>query len=251
MDNEELALVIDLHMRQRRQGPGGETELRKMLAHVDLNQSEPLRVADIGCGTGASTLPLATLLNADIIAVDFLPEFLETLKSRAEAAREHQKISPLVCSMDQLPFEENEFDLIWSEGAIYNMGFEKGVTEWRKFLKPGGTLVVSEVTWTTGTRPHELQEYWDKMYPEIATASEKIRIFEANDYTPVGYFVLPESCWLKNYYDPLENQIPDFLKRHKESEKALTIAKDTKHEIEFYKKYKSFYSYGVYVSKKI
>ena len=37
--------------------------------------------------------------------------------------------------MDALPFQEEELDLIWSEGAIYNIGFERGMNEWNKFLK--------------------------------------------------------------------------------------------------------------------
>jgi hypothetical protein len=41
-----------------------------------------------------------------------------------------QGITTLNCSMDALPFDEGEFDVIWSEGAVYNMGFEAGVSAW-------------------------------------------------------------------------------------------------------------------------
>jgi SAM-dependent methyltransferase len=81
-----------------------------------------------------------------------------------------------------------EFDVIWSEGAIYNMGFAAGVSAWRRFLKPGGKLIVSEITWLTADRPAELQSHRDAEYPEIDVASAKIGILERQGYIPEGYF---------------------------------------------------------------
>jgi SAM-dependent methyltransferase len=100
--------------------------------------------------------------------------------------------------MDTLPFADEEFDVIWSEGAIYNMGFEAGVSAWRRFLKPGGKLIVSEITWLTAERPSALQSHWDAEYPEIDVASAKIGILERRGFTPEGYFYLPTSCWIDN-----------------------------------------------------
>ncbi|MCW9045410.1 MAG: class I SAM-dependent methyltransferase [Alphaproteobacteria bacterium] len=247
----DLALLVDLHKRQKRQGPGGEAETLKAIALANLQKSEPLRIADIGCGTGASTLQLAHSLNAKITAVDFLPEFIETLKDKAEEEGVSEKIKTLECSMEQLPFVEGEYDVLWSEGAIYNMGFEKGLNEWRRFLKPAGVLVVSEITWITNTRPPEVQKYWEAQYPEIATASSKIEILEESGYSPIGYFVLPENCWLENYYRPLQDGFPDFLARQKDNERATSIIEAEKEEVAFYEKYKSYYSYGVYVAQKL
>jgi len=246
-----LDLLADLHKRQKRQGPGGEAETNKAIALANLDSSEPLKIADIGCGTGASTLQLARSLNAEITAVDFLPEFIEALKGKAKAEGLHEKIIPLVYSMDELPFAEDEYDVLWSEGAIYNMGFEKGVIEWRRFLKPGGVLVVSEITWLTIDRPPELHQYWETQYPEIATASSKIGILEKSGYSPIGYFVLPEHCWLENYYGPLQDIFPNFLDRHKNDERAVAVIKSEKEEIALYKKYKNYYSYGVYAARKL
>jgi SAM-dependent methyltransferase len=76
----------------------------------------------------------------------YIPEFLEALEQRSEKTGLKDKISLLEKSMDELPFEKESLDLIWSEGAIYNIGFENGIKNWKKFLKPGGYLVVSEIT---------------------------------------------------------------------------------------------------------
>jgi len=124
------------------------------------------------------------------------------------------KVTTLCCSMDNLPSGDEEYDVIWSEGAIYNIGFEKGVKDWKRFLKTGGMMVVSEITWLTTDRPSELQEYWQNEYPEIDTASSRIEIMENNGYSPVAYFVLPEHCWVDNYYRPMQDSFEAFLKRN-------------------------------------
>jgi ubiquinone/menaquinone biosynthesis C-methylase UbiE len=248
---DDYQLLVDLHKRAKRQGPGGDAETRKAIDLAMLDPSTPLTVADIGCGTGASTIQLARSLNAKITAIDFLPDFIEVLKGNTENEGLSKKINPLVCSMENLQFNDEEYDVIWSEGAIYNIGFEKGINDWRRFLQPGGLLVVSEITWTTSDRPFEIQKYWEAEYPEIDTASSKINILERSGYSPVAYFVLPERCWLENYYRPMQNSFAEFLARHSYSEKAQTIVEAENKEIALYEKYREYYSYGVYVARKL
>jgi ubiquinone/menaquinone biosynthesis C-methylase UbiE len=102
---EDYQLLIDLHKSAKRQGPGGDTESEKALDLAMMDRSTPLKIADIGCGTGASTLLLARLLEAQITAVDFLQDFLEVLEGRAENMGLSEKITTLCCSMDNLPFK--------------------------------------------------------------------------------------------------------------------------------------------------
>jgi ubiquinone/menaquinone biosynthesis C-methylase UbiE len=159
---EDYKLLIDLHKNANRQGPGGDAETEMAIDMSMIDQSAPLKIADIGCGTGASTLLLAQLLKAQITAVDFLEDFLEVLEGRSETMGLSKRITTLCCSMDNLPFGDEEFDVIWSEGAIYNIGFKRGLKDWNRYLKVGGLLVVSEITWITGSRPSELQKYWNE-----------------------------------------------------------------------------------------
>jgi len=248
---ENYQLLIDLHKSANRQGPGSDTETEKALSLAMIDQKAPLKIADIGCGTGASTLLLARLLKAQITAVDFLQDFLEVLEDRAGNMGLSEKITTLNCSMDNLPFDDEEYDVIWSEGAIYNIGFEKGVMDWNRYLKVGGVLVVSEITWITDSRPPEIQKYWEGEYAEINVASSKIGVLENNGYSPIGYFVLPEYCWLDNYYRPMQDRFKDFLNRNGTSEEARAIVEWEKREIELYEKYRNYYSYGVYIAKKV
>lgn len=247
---DDYQLLIDLYKYTLRQGPGGDAETKLALDLCSFSKNKPIKIADIGCGTGASTLTLARQLNATITAVDLLDEFLDILKIRATKAGVSEKISTLECSMDTLPFDDEEYDMIWSEGAIYNIGFEKGLKEWKRFLKPGGLLVVSEITWTTGSRPSELQDYWDNEYSEIDVASAKISLLEKSGYSPMGYFVLPEHCWTDNYYILIQESFDKFLKRNGNTNEARTIVETETKEIELYKKYKNYFGYGMYIAKK-
>lgn len=247
---DDYKLLIDLHKQGHRQGPGGDAETEQALNLAMIDRTAPLKVADIGCGTGASAILLARLLNAQITAVDFLQDFLSVLNERAESAGVADRISTLACSMDNLPFANEELDVIWSEGAIYNIGFEKGVADWRRYLKAGGLLVASEITWITDSRPQELQDHWDSEYPEIDVASAKIRVLEKHGYSPVGYFVLPEHCWLDQYYRPMQASFEDFLNRNGNSEEVRAIVAAEQREIDLYETYKAYISYGVYVAKR-
>lgn len=244
-------LLIDLHKGNKRQGPGGDEQTMQAMQLAGLmNSSQALQIVDIGCGTGASTLVLAKNLNATITAVDLFQDFLDVLSEEAGKRGVADKIKTLAVSMEELPFEEASLDVIWAEGAIYNMGFAKGVEYFKRFLKPGGILAASEITWLTNERPTEIQHHWDAEYPEIATASDKIKVLEEHGFALKGYFPLPESSWIENYYTPLENTFDGFIAKH-DTDDARAIVEAEKAEIDLYKKYKNYYSYGFYIAQKI
>jgi cyclopropane fatty-acyl-phospholipid synthase-like methyltransferase len=247
----EFELMLDFHLAGKRQGPGSTDDTLKALSFMDLNQDKVLKIADIGCGSGGQTMTLARKIKGEITAVDLFPQFLAKLKTEAEELGLADKIKTLKKSMDDLPFGSEEFDIIWSEGAIYIMGFEEGIKQWKKHLKVGGYLAVSEITWTTASRPAEIEEYWNNEYPEIDTASNKIKVLEENGFSPVGYFYLPESSWIDNYYHPMEERFEDFLIKHNYSEAAEGLVENQKDEIKIYKEYKDYFSYGFYIAQKL
>lgn len=246
-----MELMMHLHLNNKRQGPGSEeaTNLALNLAGVD--KQKKYKIADIGCGTGAQTLTLAKALQGEIVAVDLFDEFLKKLEERFEKEEVVASVRTLSASMDNLPFAEEEFDMIWSEGAVYNMGFENGVNYWKGFLKKGGILAVSELSWLTGERPSELEEFWVGEYAEMAPVSEKIRILENAGYKVLGHFILPDECWLENYYNPLLASHAGFLSQYGDMEAARQIVETDRSEVAFYQKYKDYYSYGFYIAQKL
>jgi SAM-dependent methyltransferase len=247
----ELELIIDLHKNSERQGPGSEKDTLRALDLLQLPTDQNLKVADLGCGSGGQTLPLAQNLSAQITAVDLFPEFLNELKEKSQNLGLSEKIIKLEKSIDDLPFKKEVFDLIWSEGAIYNIGFENGLKKWKDYLKVDGYLAVSEITWITPSRPKEIEDFWNAEYPEIATASHKIKQLEDNGFVLAGYFYLSEDSWLETYYKPLQERFEAFLQRHNNSELARKVVADNQAEIDLYQKFKAYYSYGFYMAKKV
>ena len=246
----ELELIIDLHRNSERQGPGSENDTLKALEFLNLPTDQNLKMADIGCGSGGQTISLAKNLNGQITAVDLFPEFLDELNEKSGKLGLEDKIVTLEKSMDDLPFDKGEFDLIWSEGAIYNIGFENGLKKWKDYLKVGGYLAVSEITWITQTRPEEIEEFWKEEYPEINTAANKIKKLENNGYSLVGYFYLSQDSWIETYYKPIQSRFENFLKRNNNSELARKVVEDNQAEIDLYQKFKDYYSYGFYIARK-
>ena len=131
---DEKTLMMRLHLNNMRQGPGSDDATNLALNMAGIDRSKFYRVADIGCGTRAQTIALAASLKGEIVAVDLFEEFLAKLEKSCSGRALSASVSTVVASMDDLPFEREEFDIVWSEGAVYNMGFRKGVNYWKDFM---------------------------------------------------------------------------------------------------------------------
>ncbi|MDR2981675.1 MAG: class I SAM-dependent methyltransferase [Puniceicoccales bacterium] len=247
----DFSMICEYFSSVKRQGPGSPEVTIKALGFID-NLNEKSRIADIGCGTGGQTIVLAQNAPGNITAMDLFPDFVNALNANVARHNLQGRIKGIVGSMvDPLPFQNEELDLIWSEGAIYNIGFEKGLKEWRKYLKTGGYIAASEATWFTKERPAEINQFWMDAYPEIDIASNKIAQMENAGYVPVASFVLPENCWIEHYHNP---QIPvqeAFLEKYTGNKAAEKFIAFQRHEAELYKKYKAYYGYVFYIGKKI
>ncbi len=247
---ENLDLIIDLHRDGQRQGPGSASDTRLAVTLAGLGAASGLQVADIGCGTGAAALELAEALDANVTAVDLHPAFLDVLDQRAQRAGVADRVTKVAASMDALPFDDAAFDAIFAEGAIYNMGFAEGVRAWRRLLKPGGVLAVSELTWFTAARPGSLTQYWQEQYPEVDTASAKIAELEAAGYAPIGYFALSKRSWLDTYLRPLQQRFDAFLERHSHNPAARTVVTAEEAEIMLYERYADYFGYGYFIARR-
>jgi ubiquinone/menaquinone biosynthesis C-methylase UbiE len=246
---DEMQLLAEFHRNTPRQGPGSDSETRKALELIGVSKTERIEILDVGCGSGSQTMTLAESTNAAITAVDLFPVFLDRLVETARTRGLGDRIKTLACSMDELPFEERAFDVIWSEGAIYNIGFEHGMRTWRRYLKEKGSIAVTELSWITAERPMELEDYWRREYPGIGAISDKIKIIENSGYRPIGAFVLPADCWMENYYEPMRKMFDAFRKKHNSAE-AERMIRHEQEEIEVFEKYQDFFSYVFYIAQR-
>ncbi|MFA8436064.1 MAG: class I SAM-dependent methyltransferase [Marinifilaceae bacterium] len=246
----DFNLICEYYSNLERQGPGSPEITLKALSFID-NLTNESRIADIGCGTGGQTMVLAQHVQGQITGIDLFPTFIDLFNNNANKLILQDRVKGIVGSMDNLAFQEEELDLIWSEGAIYNIGFERGLTEWRKFLKAGGYIAVSEASWFTEERPAEIDRFWQDAYPEIDTVSNKVAIMQKAGYIPVATFILPENCWTENFYVPQVSAQEAFLKKHKGNKSAEEFIKNQQYETQLYYRYKEYYGYVFYIGKKI
>ncbi len=246
----DFNLICEYFLGAERQGPGSPEVTLKALGFVD-KLNEKSKIADIGCGTGGQTMVLAQHTQGNITGIDLFPDFINRFNENAERLSLQSRVKGIVGSMENLPFEEEELDLIWSEGAIYNIGFERGLREWRKFLKTGGYIAVSENTWFTEERLAEIEEFWQAADPGIDTIPNKVAQMQKAGYIPVATFVLPESCWIENFYAPLVAAKKTFLKKYAGNKTAEALIANQRHEENLYHKYKAYYGYAFYIGKKI
>ena len=245
----DMAMIEDFFLSLDRQGPGSE-EITKLALSFINNLSPESKIADIGCGAGGQTLTLAANTPGNIVAVDLLPRMIARVNERMKQQGFSDRVTGFTGSMAELPFKENEMDLLWAEGSIYNIGFRKGLNEWKKFLKPGGMIAVSEVSWLTPTRPEKIDRFWTFNYSEIDLISNKVKQMEQAGYTPVAHFVIPENCWMENFFRPMREHAEAFLQRHGYSQAARDFATRELDEANIYQQYKSYYGYVFYIGIK-
>eukprot|EP00119_Amphimedon_queenslandica_P006529 XP_011407526.1 PREDICTED: uncharacterized protein LOC105314836 [Amphimedon queenslandica] len=246
------AAFFDVHRDLPRQGPGDDASTRRALALcASLRAAPRSAVLDIGCGPGAQTLVLAAALpEAQITAIDIHRPYLDELTLAAARSGLSDRISPIEMSMEEMPFADASFDLLWAEGSAYNMGFAEGVAAWRRLLEPGGCLALSELVWLSADPPHEIAAFFAEEYPAMSDregAAERIR---AARYTLLDHFTLPERAWWDSYYTPLAERLAALEGKYAKDEAGQAVIAAERREIEMRRRFASDYGYEFYIARK-
>ncbi len=171
------------------------------------------RILDIGCGTGVATLELARLSGGIITGVDVEKNSLDRLVSRATEEGLSDRIEVIHASMLDINFPANSFDIIWSEGAIINIGFKRGLSEWRDLLVPEGFLVVHD---------------------EMTDLPGKIKVIHRCGYSLLGQIELSPDIWWNEYYVPLEKEIKTVRATGFVDEKSIRQIQKVEQEIKVF-----------------
>jgi SAM-dependent methyltransferase len=245
-----MELIYEYFMELERQGPGNPESTIKALSFID-NISSDFKIADLGCGTGGQTMILAKNIIGNITGLDISPDFINIFNDNAKKLNLQDRVKGIVGSMDNLPFQNDEFDLIWSEGSIAQIGFEKGLNYWKNFLKKDGYIAVTYESWFTDERPAEIEKWWVDAVPEINTIGNNVLIMQKTGYIPVAVFTLPESCWIDTYFVPQHALQEAFLKKYTGNKTVEDFVANNRYEEELYIKYKQYYGYVFYIGKKI
>jgi len=241
----EREIFWAVHNDLPREGPGDDASTLRAFSIMQGLPAAP-KILDIGCGAGPQTLALARQTDANITAVDTHQPFLDELSAKISQANFAERIQLRNMSMFELSFSE-QFDALWSEGAIYAMGFEEGLRVWRPLLKPGGYVAVTEISWLRADVPSEVFSYWNAEYPGMRNIEENLERLRRAGYREAGHFTLPESAWWEPYYDPMQNRIAQLRKKYQGDAAAQLLLEAHSKEVEMYCKYSAWYGYEFYV----
>lgn len=247
-DLDPFKIFMELQLSLPRNGPGSRAATEAAFAMLPGLPEKP-EILDIGCGQGASTFDLLRLTAGHVTAVDLFEPFLERVNERAE--REGMNEARLTVTrgdMEALSFRDGTFDLIWSEGAIYLLGFEEGLKRWRRFLKPGGFLAASECSWLTASPSAEAEAFWREAYPGMGTVASNGEAAERAGYELIGTYILPPEDWWTEYYTPMRAQIAAMRETYGEAAEA--VLDEAEAETGLHERNPRQYSYVFYVLKR-
>ena len=236
---------LEIYGNLPRAGPGSHECTRRAFEMIPGVPDTP-RILDIGCGPGAQTVDLLKISGGTVLALDFLPRMLERTRESAERAHVGDRLEVVQQDMKEMNFPPASFDVVWSEGAIYNLGFERGLKKVKDYVRPGGSVAVSEAVWLKSDPPAPVVEFW-KEYPEIDTTENKLAVIDRLGYRSEGYFHLPESAWLDEYYEPMEDVIARKSKEWAGIPEALEVIDEARREIGIFRQYSDYFSYGFFV----
>ena len=202
-------------------------------------------VVDAGCGAGRQTIVLASDLGRPIQAIDSYQPFLNRLDRRAKENGLAHLVRVHCMDMKDIPSVFPIIDLLWAEGAAYNIGFANALDTWAKAIKPDGFAVVSELCWLREEIPDVVNEFFRSSYPDMQSARQNIAIAEQVGYKIFNTYTIPREAWIKDYYDVLESRAKS-LANHADVA-VRDFARETLKEIEIFKISQDSYGYVFFV----
>ncbi|MBM9535711.1 class I SAM-dependent methyltransferase [Desulfobulbus alkaliphilus] len=232
-----------------RQGPGNRACAARALSLCrDLPPSPA--VLDLGCGAGGQTLHLAELLDGSIMAIDTHTPGIELLKKKITARGLDQRIQARVGDMSDLQLPPRSFDLIWSEGALYNIGIAAALKLCHDLLRPNGYLAFTDAVWREDNPPAEVRAGFELDYPAMGDTDQLITTIQAAGFELIGHFTLPDEAWWEDFYTPMEERIKELRHVYSHDPQALAILDQIGEEPALHRHHSRCYAYEFFVVRR-
>ena len=232
-----------------RQGPGDNESTKRAFGKI-IGVKENPSVLDIGCGTGMQTLLLSRLTDGKITAVDNHKPFIDLLKKKIAETGAGEKIEALIGDMGNLPFLDESFDIIWSEGSVFIIGFENGLGLWKRLLKRNGYLVISDLVWFKRNPPEDAVKFFSAEGANVTYYEDLFKVIASAGYELKDSFRLPDESWWTYFYAPMLEIVERKRIEHRGDKKSEDVLDMLQLEAEIHKKYREFYGYSFFVMKK-
>ena len=233
-----------------RQGPGNRACAAKALAFCrDLPPSPA--VIDLGCGVGGQTLHLAELTSGTIVAVDSHAPSIERLCATVAEYGLSQRVSPIVGDLANLEQPPASFDLVWSEGALYNIGIESALRVCHRLLRPGGYLAFTDAVWRKENPPPEVKASFEGDYPTMGRVPDILAAIEICGFSLINHFTLPDKAWWDDFYTPMRRRIKELRGSYADDDEALAVLDQLAQEPEMHQRYSDYYAYEFFVTRRV
>jgi len=161
-------------------------------------------------------MELARLSGGEVTGIDIDQPALDALTRKIKKAGFSDRVQAINCSILDMSFPDESFDIIWSEGSIFVVGFERGLQEWKRFLKPNGFMVIHD---------------------EEGSILQKLKKITECGYDLLDYFMLAEDIWWAEYYAPLEKLIQKARLRPGDAPGVIEELQSAQREIDMFKKH--------------
>jgi len=234
-----------------RQGPGNRDCAARALRLCRELPPSPA-IVDLGCGVGGQTLELAELLaSASIVAIDVHAPSIERLQTAIAGRGLERRVNAIVGDMACLEQSPGSFDLIWSEGALYNIGLRDALRLCHDLLHPGGYLAFTDAVWRKNDPPAEVKASFDLDYPAMGWLVDDLAAIQDSGFDLVGHFTLPDEAWWDEFYTPMENRIAELRGKYANDVEALAILDQIAREPEMHRCHSDFYAYEFFVARRL
>lgn len=243
-------VFFELYESLPRQGPGNRDCAARALAFCRDLPPAPA-VLDLGCGVGGQTLHLAELTSGSIVAVDSHAPSIERLRATAAVRGLAERIRPMVGDMAKPELPAASFDLVWSEGALYNIGIENALRVCHGLLRADGYLAFTDAVWRKDNPPPEVKESFDLDYPTMGRVPDVLAVIERCGFSLVDRFTLPDEAWWVDFYTPMEIRIEELRRKYADDCETLIVLDQLAREPEMHRKYSDWYAYEFFVTRRV
>ena len=248
-DSRFWEIFFEVYESLPRQGPGHRTCTEQAL-RLCVGLPRASKIVDLGCGVGGQTLHLADLTTGSIVAVDSHAPNIERLRATLTSRGLCQRVQALVGDMAHLDLSAESYDLVWSEGALYNLGIENAMRVCHGLLRPGGFLAFTDAVWRKKDPPPEVKASFDLDYPTMGTAADVVAAIQRSGFELIGHFTLPDEAWWDDFYRPMEQRIIQLRRKYGNDAETLAVLDQLAQEPVMHRNHSDCYAYEFFVARR-
>ncbi len=244
-------IFFEVYEHLPRQGPGNRACAARALGLCRELPPSPA-ILDLGCGVGGQTLQLAELVpSGSITAVDSHAPSIERLQAAIAARGLAHRVSAIVGDMAHPEQPPGSLDLIWSEGALYNVGLQNALHICHDLLRPGGYLAFTDAVWRKENPPPEIKAGFELDYPTIGRLENDVAAIHDSGFELIGHFTLPDEAWWDGFYAPMEARIAELRDKYANDAEASAILDQLAEEPEMHRRYSDYYAYEFFIARRV